>query len=179
MGVGQFGTGCRHTTRIKPAVASARSSMNWNSKTGTMIMDGSELEVNSLALAVVGISRTNFGPLPLPLPIPGSQNDVTGPCTIYVSPDFVLPIPTTSSGTATLNFPVPADTNMAGFKLYGQWLVPDAAAANVFTLIGSNGVIWNWVLPYAKAPVSRVYATNTLATTGNLSLTNGLIVELR
>jgi hypothetical protein len=127
---------------------------------------------------VIGISRKTFGPIPLPLLFPGSATDVTGPCNLYVSVDFVIPLATDSSGRATLNFPIPADPAFAGFTLNGQWLVPDTGAGNMFGLIASDGVQWNWVAPYTMAPVSTVYATNTLSQTGSLSSNHGLVAQL-
>ena len=89
---------------------------------------------SSLAVLASGYSNVSGGGLSLPAPLPNAPG-----CDLLVSPDVLLATSTTASGSASLGFAVPANSALAGFALYHQWVVLDAAA-NALGLTVSNGV---------------------------------------
>lgn len=174
----RFGSGCFHSANNQPARADGSSGPNWRAKVVNVILRGSWLAANQAALAVLGFSRTAFGAIQLPLVLPGSTTRYSGPCSLYVSPDFLFPVVANSLGSATVSVPVPSDpARVNGFKLRGQFFAPDRASGNPIPWIASNGVEWGWTAPFTKTPVSHVVARNAFATTGQLVRSAGYIVR--
>ncbi|MGC6486155.1 MAG: hypothetical protein ACON4Z_00785 [Planctomycetota bacterium] len=100
----------------------------------TYNLDCADALGSSLAVLVSGYSNTSGGGLTLPAPLPNAPG-----CDLLVSPDLTLATSTSAAGTASLGFAVPNVSALAGFGLYHQWVVLDAAA-NALGLTVSNGV---------------------------------------
>ncbi len=100
----------------------------------TYNLDCADALPSSLAVLVSGYSNTSGGGLTLPAPLPNAPG-----CELLVSPDVTLPAATSAAGAASLGFAVPNNSALAGFALYHQWVVLDAAA-NTLGLTVSNGV---------------------------------------
>ena len=88
------------------------------------------LEVRGCAPSQIGClwfgasdSGWSGGPLPQPLAAVG----LTG-CTLYVSPDSPMPLPTDSGGMASLAFVIPADASLIGAAFYNQYASADPGA---------------------------------------------------
>ena len=89
---------------------------------------------SSLAVLVSGYSDTAGGGVSLPAPLPNAPG-----CSVLVSPDVMLAASTSAAGGATRGFAVPNNSALAGFAVFHQWVVLDAAA-NALGLTVSNGV---------------------------------------
>jgi LysM repeat protein len=162
-----YGEGCIHSSRTAALGATCSTSFNWNNKTGTLYLNGTNLPINSLALGVIGFSRTNYGPFPLPWTFPGSANQYSGPCNLYTSLDILLPGGSSTSGTAQVSLPIPLDpATMNGLTLYGQYMSPDLLTKAAIKFTTSNGTIWNFVAPFTLTPGGYVLANTTFAATG-------------
>lgn len=170
-----FGQGCVHSSQVNPSAMTTSSSTNYSQKVGSIRVNGSYLARNSLAIGTIGFSRTNLGAIPLPLVIPGSQNAYSGACSIYASLDLVFAAATTSTGSASVTVPIPVDVQYGGAKLFVQLFSVDDQTSASLGLITSNAAEMQFVPPYVVAPISRVYASNTLAATGSLNRNYGLV----
>lgn len=177
--VQRYGDGCIHSTRYSAAGATGSSSPNWNAKQGTLYLNGSNLPPNQLAIAVIGFSRAAFGPIPLPFIFPGSQTQYSGPCSLYASLDILIPAGVQSNGNAQAVQIVPMDASfMNGFKLYGQYLVPDSATRAGIQFISSNGVEFNFVAPYPAQPGAYCLGQSVFAPTGSTAKNQMYVTKL-
>lgn len=89
----------------------------------------------SVGFALLGGSKTNWGPIPLPLALAGFG---LGGCSLYVSMDVILPVATFSNGSASATFDIPADPALAGARVFTQWMVIDRRVNPSFPLAFSN-----------------------------------------
>jgi hypothetical protein len=170
-----YGMGCYHSTeRAKVMSATGTSSMNWRNSVGTLYLDGSGLPRSSVVIGVLGLSRSNYLGLPLPFMVPGSSTQYSGACYLNTSLDFLIPSQANTSGSARVQFPVPATAAYDGLKLYGMYLAIDNNT-NALPLVTSNGVEFQWVEPYPTSGISRVYSTNQFSTSGSVNKNYGLV----
>lgn len=86
----------------------------------------------TLAVLMGGLSRTSSTLGTLPLAIGGG-------CAILVSPDALITALTTGGGAATVAFPIPNTPSLAGFDLFFQWAVVDAASGSSYGIVVSDG----------------------------------------
>jgi hypothetical protein len=162
------------TERAKVMSATGASSMNWRNSVGTLYLDGSGLPRSSVVIGVLGLSRSNYLGLPLPFMVPGSSTQYSGACYLNTSLDFLIPSQANTSGSARVQFPVPATAAYDGLKLYGMYLAIDNNT-NALPLVTSNGVEFQWVEPYPTSGISRVYSTNQFSTSGSVNKNYGLV----
>lgn len=92
---------------------------------------------NSVAIAMIGASKTFFGPVPLPwdltkLGFPG--------CSFYTSAEIMLGASTKSTGSAEMAIQIPPDPKLAGVTVYSQWMVVDKRVNPTLPLAFSNAV---------------------------------------
>ena len=92
--------------------------------------------VGSAAVAILGGSRTNWGPFKLPLALDGAG--LRG-CSVYASLDVLFPMRTLSNGSARLQLVVPANRAFAGLQLWTQWMLIDRRVNPSLPLAFSNG----------------------------------------
>ncbi|GEM_PF-2809434 len=92
---------------------------------------------SSVAVAALGVSKTAFGSLKLPYDL--SPLGLKG-CSIYVSQDFLLPLPTNASGSVEWVVKVPYDRNLAGGRFFAQWIGIDSRVNPGLPLALSNGI---------------------------------------
>ncbi len=86
---------------------------------------GGDLEVylfagprSASATFALGASETAWGSLPLPLDL--GALGLSG-CSVFASPDVLVPVRTDASGVATLRAAVPGAVPLLGARLAGQW----------------------------------------------------------
>ncbi|MFK7740554.1 MAG: S8 family serine peptidase [Planctomycetota bacterium] len=73
-------------------------------------------------VAFVGLGENSSFPYPLDLTAAGFTN-----CQAFGQSIVTLSAPTNGSGTATYALPVPNNTALVGYKVYGQWLTIDTS----------------------------------------------------
>ncbi|PIE24425.1 MAG: hypothetical protein CSA62_03885 [Planctomycetota bacterium] len=180
LAVQPFGTGCIHSAEDFAMSARGSSSMNWRGKVGTLYLDGSNLRRNSMAIGVIGFSRTQFAAFKLPFLFPGhKQGSPSGPCYLYTSLDLLFPLSATSSGTARVTMPIPAQNSLNGQRVYGQFLSLDTASSSLLPLVASNGVEFQWVKPYRRTGISYLYTGNSFGLSGSKRINAGLVIGLQ
>ncbi len=91
----------------------------------------------SLVIGTFGVSKTTWNGVPLPLDM--SFVGLRG-CSIYASEEILIPVKTNTNGGAAIVTKLPADTSLAGVKLYSQWISLDKRVNPSFPLSFSNGV---------------------------------------
>ncbi len=91
----------------------------------------------SVAVAILGASRTSWGAVSLPLALDGAG--LTG-CSIYTSFDILMPVGTFSNGGAQLSLRIPESPAFASMKLYAQWMLIDRRVSQTLPLTFSNGM---------------------------------------
>jgi hypothetical protein len=92
---------------------------------------------SSVAVLILGSSRTTWGPFPLPLKL-----DFLGlsTCWLNVSVDVLLPVATFTNGSAQANISIPAAQALAGLRFFAQWMPVDTRVNPVARLAFSNGL---------------------------------------
>lgn len=81
------------------------------------------------AVLAIGLSNAQWGAIKLPLAY-------ANPCSLLVSLDVLIATSSNAAGLATVNLPIPNDSNLVRAKIYQQFLVADSV--NAIGLIGSN-----------------------------------------
>ncbi len=117
---------------------------------------------STVAILVVGASRTAWATLPLPLMLDGLG--LTG-CSVQVSQDVLLPVVAKATGAATFLLDIPSDPQLAGSTVYTQWMTLDSRLSTSLPITFSNGVeirIGNTVGKTAT-PFSILYGTGGIA----------------
>jgi hypothetical protein len=92
----------------------------------------SQALASSPAVLVTGLSDTIFQGTPLPAALPFAPG-----CNVLVSPDALLTVSTSATGTASHPVTVPNTSSLSGFTAFHQWVVLDVAA-NAAGLAVSN-----------------------------------------
>jgi hypothetical protein len=151
------GTGCTASGATAPA-----------SLTGTISGSAISLAASNMPAAGGSMLLVGLNPTPFDLTASGA------PCSLRT--DILALLPGAGSGSsATWTGSIPT-TVPDGVAVFLQAGAADAQANNM-GLVLSNGLCTLW--PYAKRPVIRNWVTNSdTATTGNLQLTYGLVIEL-
>ncbi len=153
----QFGTSCPAGQNRAYAIPSNPG----GDPVKLLLFDGPQGK--GVAAGIIGLSKTFWGPVPLPLDL--TSAGLKG-CNLYVSADVFLPVATSSTGSAMIQVPLPADKNLAGVSWYFQYLVFDARVNLSFPLSFSNGVQITNGLTVGKGPglhASFLYGYNVLA----------------
>ena len=175
MAIVPFGAGCVHSEQTRAAVLGASSAMNWNTGVGTINLSGNYQARSALTIGTIGFSRTSLGGIPLPFEIPGSSAAYSGSCRFYVSMDLLFGASTNNAGWSNSSIPIPVDPKFAGLRIYAQMMSVDPSSSAAIQFITTNGVEFQFVPPYKVAPVSSVYASNTLISKGNVQKTYGMV----
>lgn len=173
-----FGEGCFHSQQRLRATCSASSSLNYSSKIGSLRVNGNYHRPNSLAIGIVGFSRTNFGAIPLPFTIPGSSTQYSGPCQLYTGFDLIFAGTTNSTGTTSTTVPIPVDAQYGGVKLFVQLMSQDPDTGAAIDLVTSNGYELQFVPPYDLPPISRCFSTSSLSATGSVTKNFGIVTAI-
>ena len=90
----------------------------------------------SVALLLIGFSKTSWGPFRLPLDL--NSFGATG-CKLYTSPDIILAFPTGQRGTITVPLRHPANPVYLGLRFFTQFFCLDSKA-NAWGATYSNAV---------------------------------------
>jgi len=98
-------------------------------------VDLSKAKANSVALQVLGTSRSAWGAFKLPLDLTGAG---APGCSLLVSWLVAFAVPTGASGTASIKYALPNDKNLIGVPFHNQWAVLDKPA-NKLGLVFSDG----------------------------------------
>jgi hypothetical protein len=117
----------------------------------------------STAIGFLGVSDQQLGALPLPLGLAGLG--LPG-CSLYVSQEIALLVPTFSNGSARLSIPLAADPALAGARWFAQFLVLDDRVSTQLPVALSNGLeITNGTTVGSGAALqaSFLYGTSNLA----------------
>lgn len=138
-----FGTGCAGAGNFVPEATT--SQLAWPGIAWSHQLANASSQ--RLAIWVLGLSRTQWGPATLPLdlgPVIGANG-----CSLLVSPDLFLFATTVGggpgAGIAHATLQLPPVTTYIGRSLFTQWLVLDPLASNGVGA-ASNG-IWSIVAP--------------------------------
>jgi hypothetical protein len=126
---GVFGTGCGGARGV-PQLSARPAAIG-----GSLQMFLSALPNGPLAAVMLGTSRTIWGTTPLPFDL--APYGMPG-CRLLARPDAVVLLPATG-GFAAQSTPVPANSALAGLRLYAQAVGFDAAA-NPGGAVLSNGL---------------------------------------
>ncbi len=126
-----FGSGCKGSDGKVPGIAWSRAPATGTSLNASL---GSG-KPSSAAMLLIGMSASKYGTLNLPLDLKG----LGAPgCSLLTEILLMLPARTSKTGTANQLLPIPADANLRGKLLVGQWAVVDGKA-NLLGLCFSNG----------------------------------------
>jgi hypothetical protein len=138
-----FGSGCPGEGNFVPTTSTSQLAwpgIGWNHQL-------SNASSQRLAIWVLGLSRTQWGPAALPLdlgPVIGAQG-----CTLLASPDLFLLTQTVGGGAgagiANISLQLPPVTVYIGKSLFTQWLVLDPLANN--GVGAASAGIWSIVAP--------------------------------
>ncbi|MBK8976162.1 MAG: hypothetical protein IPM29_09560 [Planctomycetes bacterium] len=154
-----LGTGCQSSAGSVPLLSGSTSSYIG----GNVSMSLSRAPANSQIWFNMALTPTT--PVDLtPFGAPG--------CTAYVFPNVILGARGTTSGTASLSFPVVEEPLFVGVHIYAQVLVYDLFA-NPLGFVASNGID---IRPGIEPHMTVVYAAgNATATTGSVSRRRGVV----
>jgi len=125
--IATYGQGCPGTGSLVP-------SLTHSAFVGLGLPVSINLEnalANTVAVSIVGFSRTMYGTTPLPF-------DLGGGCFVLASPDSTGFTVTSGTGTASTGLFVPNDSNLLGLELFWQWAVVDAGSPSPFGIAMSN-----------------------------------------
>lgn len=121
----RFGVGCQSASGLVPqheAGATAPPRIG-----GTLMLELTRARARTAAMLVLGVSETS-----LPLAGAGAPG-----CSLFASPEVVVPMVTSSSGTNSVAVSIAYDRAMVGAVVHSQFLVMEAAGA-VRTFVVSN-----------------------------------------
>lgn len=96
----------------------------------SMTVDLDKAPGNVPAVFVIGISNTKWGTINLPWAY-------AAPCSVLASLDFLVPLTTTATGTASTTLAAPNQIDLVGIVFFNQYLISNPA--NAFGVIASNG----------------------------------------
>ncbi|MEZ5987546.1 MAG: hypothetical protein R3F30_00160 [Planctomycetota bacterium] len=146
------GTACT----VSMSVAGGTSS----NATSQLTYNLSGAPTGSAAVHILG-SMALANPIPLPY----------GGCNLYQDLLLLVPVPVTSSGTATVNYPC---TGYRDYEVYGQFLVVDPSGPKLYASQSYKTVIGG------LDSHCRIYSTSSAtATTGSTQLGVGIVSELK
>jgi hypothetical protein len=156
--------------------ATSSSAMNWSGGTGQLTVTGASGPRSGFVVVVLGLRETTAfgGSVQLPFLIPGSGSAPSGACHLYTDVLLVGASTTTATGGSTTTFPVPATPDLNGMRTFAQIWAFDPAA-NPLGMVTSNGVNHNFVAPYPRVPLARIYASGSLGPIGGTASHYGLI----
>lgn len=128
-GFALYGQGCAGTNALVPAMSSTGTVALGSPNFAFQLAQGAP---STLAVLMGGLSRTlsNQGPLPFAL---------GGGCAILAAPEALVSSVTSAQGAATVPFPIPNSPSLAGFDLFFQWAVVDAASGSAYGITVSEG----------------------------------------
>lgn len=116
---------------------------------------------NGIAVHLLGFNR-----LPQPIPIPGNPG-----CELYNDINVLSVVNLTATGTGTISYPVPAQSNLRDAVVFGQYGAINAAF-NVDMSQSRQVTLRSWV-------VLRVHNTsNNASPTGTVQNYVGIVIEL-
>lgn len=129
-----FGTGCQGSGGFVPVIDS-KNVAQVNSTNFTIELN--DARAPSAALLALGASNTTWNGVPLPFALGGGCNLLAAATLLFVQP---VAGAGPGTGTAAQILPIPNDQSLRGARLYAQWLVVDAAAANPFGIAPTAGL---------------------------------------
>ncbi len=125
---------------------------------------------NSTAIAFFGASKVKWGALPLPFPL--GALGLKG-CSLYTGMELLFALPTNASGSVEWAFKLPPDRNLAGARVFAQWLAIDTRVNPAFPLAFSNGVDVTLGRSIGSLEGSLIYGVNLVQTVnGRFGLTD-------
>lgn len=132
----------------------------------------------SVGLAILSTSNRQWGPFTLPLDLAPLQ--LPG-CSLYVSIDIALPVPTFSNGSTSARFPIPGEKALAGLRFFSQWMMIDNRVNPGFPLAFSNGmdVTLGRTVGELGLPASFIYGWGNLARQRNGFVDKGIALVTR
>lgn len=126
-GLSLFGSGCKGSNGKAPAMLPIGYPLIGAQLFGVGLQDALP---STGAFLLLGTSNTAWFGLPLPwdLGFTGAAG-----CKLNVSVTTMIAAQTLAAGDATVRMSIPADSALAGARIYFQWLAADAAAPGAFT----------------------------------------------
>jgi hypothetical protein len=125
-----FGTGCPGSAGT-PAISALPGRGPWIAD--SLALELTRIPAGTVALGLVGVSKTRWGPIVLPLGLAGAG--MPG-CVLHVSGELLLPWPV-SGATGTLVVPIPNERALVGAGFHAQAFVYDPQV-NVAGVTASN-----------------------------------------
>ena len=127
-----YGSGCPSSSGVAPTLDAQPGSAPVLGQ--PLVLELGDLPATPLVFVAAGLSGSQSGGVPLPIDL--SSLGMPG-CAQFVGDLGLLQAAPAVAGAATWSIAMPATPSLAGFGLYFQGLVPDAAA-NAFGLVLTN-----------------------------------------
>jgi hypothetical protein len=163
-----FGTSCTHSNGRVPALNTSNGFAN-----GTWTISLTNGLQNAPYTMHIGAGTSNWAGIPLPFPLDG----VGAPgCSLLVEFPVNLSGRTSTSGTATINAPVPNWIELYGMTFHAQVLILDLFA-NSLGVVTTNGASTTFGIEPQFTYVDA--ANNPNATTGSRRIRNGSVGVFR